>query len=322
MQDQYAVSSNYSGPRVFQVPVRMYSRNSLMGAMHIKSKRYLSVDLDRSMFTFHKSRDPKDNKDKTHEIAFSKLVNVETDVSKAADHKYYMTVNTNEGELRFKFANAQDFHQVADALANVTHSGKAVHQVSDQYKKFNNDYSTNKATYVKPATGTTTATMQGSTTTNVAPTGTTGSYPRSGSASSISSDDAKDYNYEDEARDRVKKSQKWSEEERKERENNAKDAQKDYQKMGDRDLKDAEKNAKDYNKDQETYTKDAIDRDEKYAQDQQKSYDEQNTDASKYARDNISDQADRARDNVGTAADRNDKAIGQNYDAARDANKN
>jgi len=296
-----------------------------MGAMHIKSKRYLSIDLDRSMFTFHKSRDPKDNKDKTHEIAFSKLINVETDVSKAADHKYYMTVNTNEGELRFKFANAQDFHQVADALANVTHSGKAVHQVSDQYKKFNNDYSTNKASYVRPTTGTTTATatgMNNTTTGNVQ--GTTGynsSYPRSRSASSISSDDAKDYKYEDEERDRVKKAQKWTEEERKDKENNAKDAQKDYQKIADRDLKDAEKDAKEYNKDQEKYAKDAIDRDEKYAKEQQKSYDNQYKDASKNARDNIEDQADRARDNIGNTADRTDKAIGQNYDAARDVNK-
>lgn len=311
----------------------MYSRNSLLGAMHIKSKRYLSVDLDRSMFTFHKSRDPKDNKDKAHEISFSKLVNVETDVSKAADHKYYMTVNTNEGELRFKFANAQDFHQVADALANVTHSGKAVHQVSDQYKKFNNDYSTNRASYNKVVPGTTTATATGSTT------GYNTTYPRSRSASSISSDDAKDYKYEDESRDRVKKAQKWSEEERKDRENNAKDAQKDYENIADKDRKEAEKDAKDwqkdqnkaykegekidkeYNKDQEKYAKDAIDRDEKYAKEQQKDFEDQNKDLSKRAQDNIENQADRARDNISNTADYNNKAIGQNYDAARDANK-
>lgn len=319
MQDKYAVSSSYTGPRVFQVPVRMYSRNSLFGAMGIKSKRYLSVDLDRNMFTFHKSRDPKDNKDKDHEIAFNKLTNVETDVSKASAHKYYMTVNTAEGDLKFKFKNAQDFHQVGDALANVTQSGKALHKTSDQYKKFNNDYSTNKATNIAPGTTGTTGTTGQTTTTGYNAT------TRSRSASSVSSDSDKEYKYEDESRDKVKKANKdskeWTEEERKDKEKNAKDAQKDYQNIAEKDIKDSKKDAKDWNKDQEKAAKHDIDNKEKYGKDQQKLNENQFKDANKSAEKNIEYHADRSRENVDQTANYNDKQIDQNTQAAKDANK-
>lgn len=129
------------------VPVRMYNRNSLLGAMHVKSKRYLTVDLEKQLFQFHRSRDPKDHKDKSHEIHFNKITNIETDVSHAKSHRYYMIVHTAEGQLKFKFKNAHDFHTVADALTQVTHNSKPIHQSSAEYKQFTTYYLADRGHY-------------------------------------------------------------------------------------------------------------------------------------------------------------------------------
>ena len=272
MDTNYQVNSSYTGAKSITVPVRMYSRNSLLGASHIKSKRFLGVDLSRNMLTFHKSKYPQDHTNKSHEIPFSKVTNIETDVSKASSNKYYMKVHTSEGDLKFKFKNAHDFHNVADALANVTHNSKAIHQTSEEYKTFNSHYLQNKTQYK----GTAYDASRVKTTADGKP------RSRSSSRSSVSSDSDKEYKLEDE-KDRVKKQRKEAEKYEKEQEKYAKEQQKDAEKYAKEQQKNAEKAEKEFNK----ANIDSINDAQKYAEKQEKRIHDQ----VKHNIDNTADQA-------------------------------
>jgi hypothetical protein len=130
----YKVKQDYSGKRNILVPTRMYSRNSLLNSMHIKTDKYLGVNLDKYALTFHKDKtmiaaDPE------HEIAFSKIKSMEADVTKADSGKYYLKVHTDEGDLKFKFNNARDFHSVVEALRNTIHNDKPFYDATDSYKQ-------------------------------------------------------------------------------------------------------------------------------------------------------------------------------------------
>lgn len=130
----YKVNQEYSGQRNLIVPTRMYSRNTLLNAMHIKSDKYLGVNLDRYALTFHSDKTAeKGNPD--HEIAFNKIKSLEADVTKADSGKYYLKVHTDEGDLKFKFKNARDFHGIVEALRNTIHNDKPFFEPTDNYKK-------------------------------------------------------------------------------------------------------------------------------------------------------------------------------------------
>jgi hypothetical protein len=299
----------------------MYSRNSLLGAIGIKSTRYLSVDLDRQLFTFPKDRNEHQKED---EIPFSKITNIETDISEATDHNYYLKVHTVEGELKFKFKNAADFHQVTDALSNVTHNSKAFFQPNDDYKRFNTNYQANRSAYAPPLPYTrdnTTGQVYNPTGQALNPTGPTGQvynptsqalnptgqgYKPTGptgqvynptyqgynptgqtnvsntsgpyigrSSSPVSSDEEKEYKYENEARDRVRNNrkemdknlqdqQKWAEEERKNQEKSLEERNKEWENDQEKRIKESEKRAKEFNKDEEKRTKEEIKRNADY----------------------------------------------------------
>lgn len=127
----YQVNSNYTGQRSVLVPTKMYSRNAVLGALHVSSKRYLGVDLDRFVLTFNTTPVVHEAK---NEIAFSHLRALETDVTRADSGKYFLTVKTDEGDLKFKFKNAADFHAVVDALSHTTMGGQPVYAASEGYK--------------------------------------------------------------------------------------------------------------------------------------------------------------------------------------------
>jgi len=118
----------------------MYSRNALLNALHIKSDKYLGVNLDRYALTFHSDKEVS-NKNPEHEIPFSKVKSLEADVTHADSGKYYLKVHTEEGDLKFKFKNARDFHSVVEALRNTIHGDKPFYNVSESYnaeaKKYN-----------------------------------------------------------------------------------------------------------------------------------------------------------------------------------------
>lgn len=129
----YQVNQDYKGQRNIIVPTRMYSRNALLGAMHIKSDRFLGVNLDRYVVTFHAEKDGT-NRDPKHEISFSHIKSLEADVSKAEAGKYYLKVLTDDGDLDFKFKNAGDFHSVVEALRNTIHNDKPFINTNESYK--------------------------------------------------------------------------------------------------------------------------------------------------------------------------------------------
>jgi len=156
------------------VPTRMYSRNAMMNMMHIKSKRWLGVNLDRYVMTFHKNKDGTD-KDLKDEIAFNHIKSVDADVSAADKQKYYLTVKTDDGDLKFKFQNVKDFHTVVEALRHTMQNDKPFYTANDTYH------------------------------TATANTKTAHADKLNRSNSSISSDDAHDYQLEDKDRDMVKK---------------------------------------------------------------------------------------------------------------------
>lgn len=138
-QSSYKVNADYKGQRNILVPTRMYSRNALLNAIHIKSDKYLGVNLDRYALTFHSDKDSS-NKNPEHEIAFSHIKSLEADVTKADSGKYYLKVHTDEGDLKFKFNNARDFHNIVEALRNTIHNDKPFYNASESYnseaKKF------------------------------------------------------------------------------------------------------------------------------------------------------------------------------------------
>ncbi len=216
MDTNYQVNSNYQGPRDIRVPVRMYSRNSLLGALHIKSKRWLGVNIDRHVLTFHKD---KNSTDAQQEIPLSKLQEVRTDVSKANSHKYYMCVKTTEGDLKFKFKNAADFYTAVDALSSVTAGTKQVYQPTEEYKKMSQNFYETRGKVSNIQT-------------------------RSRSTSSVSSDSDNEYKEEEEkdkARRRTaEEKEKKAKEIREKEEKRAKEAKEDREK-GEKLLTEAEK---------------------------------------------------------------------------------
>lgn len=129
----YQVNQSYTGQRNVLVPTRMYSRNTLLNAMHIKSDKYLGVNLSKYALTFHSDKTSIDA-DPEHEISFSKIRSLEADVTKESAGKYYLKVHTDEGDLKFKFGNATDFHNVVEALRNTLHNDKPFYDATDSYK--------------------------------------------------------------------------------------------------------------------------------------------------------------------------------------------
>lgn len=115
--NNFAIHEDYRGSRNILVPAKMYSRNMVLGALHLKSDRYLCVDLDRYILTFYKDKAVVD-RDPKCEIPFSHITGLDADVTSADKQKYYLTVFTVDGDLKFKFASAADFHTVVDALRN------------------------------------------------------------------------------------------------------------------------------------------------------------------------------------------------------------
>ena len=135
----YKVNNDYKGQKSILVPTRMYSRNSILGAMHIKSDKYLGVNLDRYVLTFHSDKE-NISKNADHEIAFNHIKSLEADVTHADNGKYYLKVHTDEGDLRFKFNNARDFHNVVEALRNTIHNDKPFYNASEGYNKESKKY--------------------------------------------------------------------------------------------------------------------------------------------------------------------------------------
>lgn len=142
----YNVNPTYTGARNICVPTRMYSKNKMMAALHMKSKRVLCVNMDTAMLTYHCSKDAKD-RDVKDEIPFSRIKSIDADVSSASKGKYYLTVITDECDLKFKFKDARDFHSVVDALRNTLHNDKPVYTASQGYNTLAQDYNANPNTY-------------------------------------------------------------------------------------------------------------------------------------------------------------------------------
>lgn len=136
----YKVDESYKGQRNILVPTRMYSRNAFLNAMHIKSDRYLGVNLDRYVLTFHSDKDAT-SRDPKEEIPFSHIKSLEADVTKADSSKYYLKVHTDDGDLKFKFNNPRDFHSVVEALRNTIHNDKPFYSATDSYSTHAKNYS-------------------------------------------------------------------------------------------------------------------------------------------------------------------------------------
>ncbi len=171
----YSVNQTYTGPRNISVPTRMYSKNKMLSALHMKSKRVLCVNMDMALLTFHPDKDSAD-RDVKDEVPFSRIKSIDADVTSASKGKYYLTVITDECDLKFKFKDAKDFHSVVDALRNCLHNDKPVYTASSGYNSLSQNYATNPTAYDT----------------------------HRGDDHDISSDDAHDYAYHNKERDMVK----------------------------------------------------------------------------------------------------------------------
>jgi len=133
------IFSQNSVPAIKSVPVRMYSRIPLLQKLGIKSKRYLSVDLQRGVIIFDKTRNSHISKPADeNQIHFTDIISLETDLSKSKKDKGYLRIKTAQTivagkdtyhnkhqpprEIKFKFKHMGDLKAIVDAL------GVAVHQ--------------------------------------------------------------------------------------------------------------------------------------------------------------------------------------------------
>ena len=189
----YKLHQGYSGPKSIVVPVRMYSRNSVLSKLHIKSKRWLGVNLEKYALTFYKDLVPaaKDANPST-EMPFIKITKVEADISKAPEHKYYLIVHTTDGDLKFKFKSVRDFYQIVESLRNTLQNDRPLFEqegISNAVKSA--DQSQTKVTQVSAGNDHSKVEI-------------TGNKDLNNSYSSVSSDEDNTYELENVARDRVR----------------------------------------------------------------------------------------------------------------------
>ncbi len=163
----YNVDPAYQGSRNVCVPTRMYSKNLMLKALHVKSKRYLCVNMDLGRVTFHKTCNPAD-RDPKDEIPFNLIKAVDADVTNALKGKFYLYFITDGLDLKFKFKNAHDFMNVVEALRCCIYDHRPVYAVKANYTTYVQTYNANPSAYTNPDLN-----------------------------RSISSDDARDYQHED-----------------------------------------------------------------------------------------------------------------------------
>ncbi len=128
----FNVAQDYRGPRNIVVPCKMYSKKGLLKALHVKSRRWLGIDLDRYVLSFHKNRG---DHDPSEEIHFSRIRSVDADMSKSLDSKYYLSVMTDSHSYSFKFKNVRDFYNVVEALRHTLHNNQPVYVTREDFTK-------------------------------------------------------------------------------------------------------------------------------------------------------------------------------------------
>ena len=96
-------------------PVRMYSRNTILSALHIKSNRYLGIDPHRQMITFHPHKNPQGG-DGKNELPWKDIVGIDTDTRGDLQGKYYLTIHAKTGDMKFKMLNAHDYYTLMEGL--------------------------------------------------------------------------------------------------------------------------------------------------------------------------------------------------------------
>lgn len=128
----FNVVPDYKGSRHIVVPVKMYSKKSILKALHVKSKRWLGIDLDRYILSFHKTRG---DVDPSEEVHFSRIRSVDADMSKSDMNKYYLSVLTDNHQYSFKFKNVRDFYNVVEALRHTLHNNQPVFVTREDFVK-------------------------------------------------------------------------------------------------------------------------------------------------------------------------------------------
>lgn len=128
----YNTHQDFKGERSVLVPVSMYSRNKLFKLMHLKESKWLGVNLNRFVLTFHDSRDPT-NFNTKEEVPFCHITGMKADLTEADKQKYYLTVSTNEEDLKFKFNNSRDFHAVVDCMRHTLEDGRPIFTTDEGY---------------------------------------------------------------------------------------------------------------------------------------------------------------------------------------------
>lgn len=96
----------------------------------MSSAKFLGVDLDRHLLTFHSTRD---SHDPAHEVPLNRVKGVETDLSSENSGKYYLIVHVDNGDLKFKFRNPKDFHAIVEALRNCLVNGQPIYRAEAHY---------------------------------------------------------------------------------------------------------------------------------------------------------------------------------------------
>lgn len=134
-QSHFIVSPDYKGNRSIVVPCNMYSKKKLLSALHVKSSRWFGVNLDRYVISFHKHRGETDPNDEIH---FSQVRSVDADLSKSDSDKYYLSIQTDQEQYRFKFKNIRDFHAVVEALRHTLHNNQPFYVTKDDFVKLAN----------------------------------------------------------------------------------------------------------------------------------------------------------------------------------------
>lgn len=130
--NDFRVSPMYNGPRRIEVPVKMYSKNTLLNAFGVQSRRWLGINLDRFTLSFHKS---KTGLDPRNELFFWQIKSVDADMSRSQDNRYYLNIQTLDKVYNFKFQNVQDFYVVVEALRHTLRNNQPFYVSREDYSK-------------------------------------------------------------------------------------------------------------------------------------------------------------------------------------------
>ena len=110
----------------------MNSKHSFLNALGVTSIRWLCINMDNFVLSFHHTRTgfyP------GNEIGFSQIISVKADLRRSYAREYYIEVYTMEKHYSFIFKDLDDFIVVVEALKHILRNNEPLCVPKPEYEK-------------------------------------------------------------------------------------------------------------------------------------------------------------------------------------------